>query len=50
MNPAGSPAVLGMLHMQMTSEFGTSEITVKIHRQDGAELYGSVSGAPLIFN
>jgi 5-methyltetrahydropteroyltriglutamate--homocysteine methyltransferase len=26
-----------MLHKQMTSELGTSEITVKIHREDGSE-------------
>ena len=36
-----------MLHKQMTSELGTSEITVKIHREDGSEFYGSVSRAPL---
>src|SRR5882724_647399 len=45
--PADAPTVLGMLHKQMTSELGTSEITVKIHREDGSEFYGSVSGAPL---
>ncbi len=48
MSPAGAPRVLGMLHKQMTSELGTSEITVKIHREDGSEFYGSVSEAPLL--
>jgi hypothetical protein len=46
MNPADAPTVLGMLHKQMTSELGTSEIT----REDpsrGRLFYGSVSGAPL---
>ncbi len=47
MSPTGAPTVLGMLHKQMTSELGTSEITVKIHSEDGSEFYGSVSGAPL---
>lgn len=37
MNPAGAPRVLGVLHKQMTSEFGTSEITVKVYREDGSE-------------
>jgi len=48
MSPAGAPRVLGMLQKQMTSELGTSEITVKTHRQDGSEFYGSVSEAPLL--
>ena len=47
MSPASAPRVLGMLHKQVTSELGTSEITVKIHREDGSEFYGSVSEAPL---
>ena len=46
MSPAGAPRVLGMLHKQMTSELETREITVKIHREDGSEFYGSVPEAP----
>jgi FixJ family two-component response regulator len=37
MSPAGAPSVLGMLHKQITSEFGTSETTVKVHREDSSE-------------
>jgi hypothetical protein len=37
MNPADAPTVLGMLHKQMTSDLGTSEITAKIHHEDGSE-------------
>jgi FixJ family two-component response regulator len=47
MRPAGAPRVLGMLRKQMTSELGTSEITVKVHREDGSEFYRSVPEAPL---
>ena len=48
MSPTGAPKVLGMLHEQMTSELETSEITVKIHREDGSEFYASASEAPLL--
>jgi hypothetical protein len=47
MNHANAPTVLGMLHKQITSELGTSEITVKILREGGSEFYGSVARAPL---
>jgi FixJ family two-component response regulator len=47
MSPTGAPRVLGMLQEQVTSELGTSEITVKVHREDGSEFYGSVPEAPL---
>jgi hypothetical protein len=48
MNPAGAPTVLGMSHKRMAADLGTSEVTVKIHGQEGSELfYGSISGAPL---
>jgi hypothetical protein len=40
MSPAGAPGVLSMLR--------TSEIIVKIHREDGSEFYGSVSETPLL--
>jgi FixJ family two-component response regulator len=46
MSRADAPRILGMLHKQMTSEFGTSETTVKVHREDGSEFYGSVPVAP----
>jgi FixJ family two-component response regulator len=45
MSPKGAPRVLGMLHEQVTSELGTSEITVKVHREDGSEFYGRVPEA-----
>jgi FixJ family two-component response regulator len=48
MRPAGARRVLGMLHKQVTSELGTSETTVKIHREDGSEFYGSASETPLL--
>ena len=48
MSPTGAARVLGMLHKQMTSEFGTSETTVKVHREDGPEFYRSVPEAPLL--
>ncbi len=46
MNPADAPTVLGMLHKQMTSELGTSEITAKIHRETARNSRGSLSRAP----
>jgi hypothetical protein len=32
----------------MTSEPGTSEITVKVHHEDGSEFYGSVPEVSLL--
>jgi len=46
MSAAGAPRVFGMLHEQMTSALGISEIAVKVHREDGSEFYGSVPEAP----
>ena len=40
MSPTGAARVLGMLHKQMTSELGTSEITVKVHREDARNSTG----------
>ena len=37
-----------MLHKQMTSELETSEITVKVRREDGSEFYERASKAPLL--
>jgi hypothetical protein len=45
MSPTGAPRVLSMLHEQVTSELGTSEITGKVHREDRSEFYGSVPEA-----
>jgi len=45
MSPTGAPRVLGILHKQIPSEPEISEITVKIHREDGAEFYGNISEA-----
>src|SRR5438309_4841894 len=42
MNEAWRPSHgFGMLHKQITSELGTSEITVTIHPEDGPEFYAS---------
>jgi hypothetical protein len=35
-----------MLHMQITSALGTSEIGMTIHREAVPEFYASFSGAP----
>jgi hypothetical protein len=40
MSPVGAPSVLGTLHRQMTSECGTSEITVKVHRETARNFAG----------
>jgi hypothetical protein len=40
--------VLGMLHKQITSELGTSEITVKAHREGISGFCGGVPEAPLL--
>ncbi len=41
MTPADAPTVLDVLHKQMTSELGTSEITVKIHARTARNSTGA---------
>jgi FixJ family two-component response regulator len=40
MSPTGAARVLGILYKQMTSELGTSKITVKVHREDARNSTG----------